>query len=83
LKPHENGDADVAATSVAAAAGASWYALGERSRQDAAAIMAEGGKKLLLERFVAGEISGVIGLGGANGTNLVCSISGRCPISCP
>jgi uncharacterized protein (UPF0261 family) len=56
LKPHENGDADVAATSVAAAAGASWYALGERSRQDAAATMAEGGKKLLLERFVAGEM---------------------------
>ena len=46
LKPHENGDGDVAAMSVAAAAGASWYALGERSRQDAAAIMAEGGKKL-------------------------------------
>jgi uncharacterized protein (UPF0261 family) len=83
LKPHENGDADVAATSVAAAAGASWYALGERSRQDAAAIMAEGGKKLLLERFVAGEISGAIGLGGANGTNLVCSIMRALPYLVP
>jgi uncharacterized protein (UPF0261 family) len=83
LKPHENGNADVAATSVAAAAGASWYALGERSRQDAAAIMAEGGKKLLLERFVAGEISGAIGLGGANGTNLVCSIMRALPYLVP
>jgi len=83
LKPHENGNADVAATSVAAAAGTSWYALGERSRQDAAAIMAEGGKKVLLERFVAGEISGAIGLGGANGTNLVCSIMRALPYLVP
>jgi uncharacterized protein (UPF0261 family) len=83
LKPHDNGNADVAATSVAAAAGASWYALGERSRQDAAAMMAEGGKKVLLERFVAGEISGAIGLGGANGTNLVCSIMRALPYLVP
>jgi len=83
LKPHENGNADVAAASVAAAAGASWHALGERSRQDAATIMAEGGKKLLLERFVVGEIFGAIGLGGANGTNLVCSIMRALPYLVP
>jgi uncharacterized protein (UPF0261 family) len=83
LKPHENGNADVAAASVAAAAGASWHTLGERSRRDAAAIMAEGGKQLLLERFVAGEISGAIGLGGANGTNLVCSIMRVLPYLVP
>ena len=83
LKPHENGNADVAAASVAAAAGASWHTLGERSRRDAAAIMAEGGKQLLLERFVAGEISGAIGLGGANGTNLVCSIMRALPYLVP
>ena len=51
LKSHEVDGADVAGASVAAAAGASWQALSERSRQDAAAVMAEGGKKMLLERF--------------------------------
>jgi len=30
--------------------------------------MAEGGKKLLLDGFINGQISGVIGLVGANGT---------------
>jgi len=68
LKSHEVDGADVTGASVAAAAGASWQALSERSRQDAAAAMAEGGKKLLLDGFINGEISGVIGLGGANGT---------------
>jgi uncharacterized protein (UPF0261 family) len=68
---------------VAAAAGASWQALSERSRQDAAAVMAEGGKKMLLERFLDGEISGVIGLGGANGTSLVCSIMRALPYLVP
>lgn len=83
LKSHDVDGADVAGANVAAAAGASWQTLNERSRQDAAAVMAEGGKKLLLERFVKGEISGVIGLGGANGTNLVCSIMRALPYLLP
>jgi len=68
---------------VAGAAGASWQTLSERSRQDAAAVMAEGGKKILLDRFINDEISGVIGLGGANGTNLVCSIMRALPYLVP
>jgi len=83
LKSHEVDGADVTGASVAAAAGASWQALSERSRQDAAAAMAEGGKKLLLDGFTNGEISGVIGLGGANGTNLVCSIMRALPYLVP
>jgi uncharacterized protein (UPF0261 family) len=83
LKSHDVDGADVAGASVAAAAGASWQALSERSRQDAAAVMAEGGKKVLLERFINGEISGVIGLGGANGTHLVCSIMRALPYLVP
>ena len=59
---------------VAAAAGATWQTLNERSRQDAAVVMVEGGTKMLLEKFAAGEINGAIGLAGANGTNLVCSL---------
>jgi uncharacterized protein (UPF0261 family) len=83
LKSHSVPGADVAGTGVAAAAGASWQALSERSRQDAAAVMVEGGTKILLDRFVNGEVSGVIGLGGANGTNLVCSIMRALPYLVP
>jgi uncharacterized protein (UPF0261 family) len=83
LKSHSVDGADVAGAGVAAAVGASWEALSERSRQEAAAVMAEGGKKLLLDRFINGEICGVIGLGGANGTNLVCSIMRALPYLVP
>src|SRR5215471_4551728 len=83
LQPHMVDGADVGGAGVAAAAGASWQALSERSRRDAALVMAEGGKKLLLDGFINGEISGVIGLGGANGTNLVCSIMRALPYLVP
>jgi uncharacterized protein (UPF0261 family) len=83
LKSHKVDGADVAGAGVAAAAGTSWQALSECSRQDAAAMMAEGGKKILLDGFINGEISGVIGLGGANGTNLVCSIMRALPYLVP
>ena len=83
LKPHEVRGAHVPGAQVAAAAGASWTALSESSRQDAAAIMIEGGKKIVLEKFLAGEIAGAIGIGGANGTNLVCSIMRALPYLVP
>ena len=83
LKSHDADDADMAGANVAAAAGASWQTLNERTRQDAAAVMIEGGTKMLLEKFVKGEVSGAIGLGGANGTNLVCSILRALPYLVP
>jgi uncharacterized protein (UPF0261 family) len=83
LKAHTVDDADLAGANVAAAAGASWQMLSERTRQDAAAVMIEGGTKLLLEKFFTGEIAGAIGLGGANGTNLVCSILRAMPYLVP
>jgi uncharacterized protein (UPF0261 family) len=83
LKPHDADDADMAGAQVAAAAGASWQTLNERTRQDAAAVMIEGGTRMLLEKFVKGEVSGAIGLGGANGTNLVCSILRALPYLVP
>jgi uncharacterized protein (UPF0261 family) len=83
MKSHDIGGADVAGASIAAAAGTAWETLDQRSRQEAAAIMAEGGMKLLLERFHAGEISGVLGLGGANGANVVCSIMRALPYLVP
>jgi uncharacterized protein (UPF0261 family) len=83
LKSHDDDSADLAAANVAAAAGASWQTLNERSRQDAAALMIEGGAKMLLEKFGKGEIAGAIGLGGANGTNLICSILRALPYLVP
>jgi uncharacterized protein (UPF0261 family) len=83
LKSHDVDGADLAGADVAAATGASWQALGECSRQDAAVVMSEGGSRLLLERLARGEVSGVIGLGGANGTNLACSIMRTLPYLVP
>ena len=83
LKSHHADGADAAGASVPALAGISRQALNELSRQDAAARMAEGGRKLLLERFARGEIAGAIGLGGANGTNLVCAILRALPYLVP
>jgi uncharacterized protein (UPF0261 family) len=83
LKAHDVDGAGVAGASVAAAAGTSWQTLTERSRQDAAAVMVEGGTKLLLDKFLAGEIDGAIGLGGANGTNLVCAVLRSLPYLVP
>jgi uncharacterized protein (UPF0261 family) len=83
LKPHDVAGADVAGADIAKAAGTCWQALGERSRQDAAALMVEGGTKLMLERFAKGEVAGAIALGGANGTNLACSILRALPYLVP
>ena len=83
LKAHRVDDADMAGANVAAAAGASWQTLNGQTRQDAAAVMIEGGTKILIEKFSKGGIAGAIGLGGANGTNLVCSILRALPYLVP
>jgi uncharacterized protein (UPF0261 family) len=83
LKTHDVAGADVKGADVAEAAGASWQALNERTRQEAAAVMAVGGTEILLEKFIKGEIAGVIGLGGANGTSLACSIIRALPYLVP
>jgi len=83
LKSHDVDGADVTGAAVAAAAGASWHTLSERSRQDAAAVMAEGGAKIVSEKFAKGEIAGAIGVGGANGTNMACSIMRALPYLVP
>jgi uncharacterized protein (UPF0261 family) len=82
-KSHDVDGADVTGAQVAAAAGASWPTLSERSRQDAAAVMAEGGAKIVSEKFTKGEIAGAIGVGGANGTNMACSIMRALPYLVP
>ena len=83
MKSHAVSAADVSGAQVAGAAGASWQVVNERSRQDAAAVMVEGGTTILLEKYTKGELAGAIGIGGANGTNLVCSILRALPYLVP
>ena len=83
MKAHDVPNADITGAQVAEAAGTSWPALNERTRQEAAAVMIEGGTRILLDKVTRGEVSGAIGLGGANGTDLVCSILRALPYLVP
>jgi len=83
MRSHSASAADVSGGRVAEAAGASWQEINERSREQAAAAMVEGGTRILLEKYAKGEIAGAIGIGGANGTNLVCSILRALPYLVP
>lgn len=83
MQSHDASGADVTGAQVAEAAGTYWPALNERSRHEAAGVMAEGGKRILLGKVALGELAGAIGLGGANGTDLVCSILRALPYLVP
>jgi uncharacterized protein (UPF0261 family) len=74
MKSHDVPGADITGLQVAEAAGTSWKSLDGRTRHEAAAVMAEGGTRILHAKATTGEIAGAIGLGGANGTDLVCSM---------
>jgi uncharacterized protein (UPF0261 family) len=83
MKSHEVPAANVTGAQVAEAAGSSWQALNERTRREAAAVMIEGGTRILLDKVSRGEVAGAIGLGGANGTELVCAIMRELPYLVP
>ena len=83
MRPHNLSAADITGEHVAGLAGTSWLALDGYVREQAAAVMVEGGTKLLLEKYSKGDLSGAIGIGGANGTNLVCSILRSLPYLVP
>jgi uncharacterized protein (UPF0261 family) len=71
MRPHKLPAADITGEQVARLAGTSWLALDGYVRQEAAAVMVEGGTKLLLEKYTKGDIAGAIGIGGANGTKRI------------
>jgi len=83
MKSHDVPGADVSGAQVAEAAGSSWDDLNRRTRQEAATVMIEGGTRILLQKVAKGELDGTIGLGGANGTDLVCSILRPLPYLLP
>jgi uncharacterized protein (UPF0261 family) len=83
MKSHDVPGADLTGAQVAEAGGSSWADLNRRTRQEAAGVMIEGGTRILLEKVARGEVDGTIGLGGANGTDLVCSILRTLPYLLP
>ena len=74
LRPHDVVGADITGAALAEAGGSSWDGLAALDRNRAAEIMVAGGAIILRERHRAGEFAGVIGLGGANGTSMACSM---------
>lgn len=79
LRPHCVAGAAVSGGSLAEAGGSDWDSLAEMDRANAAEVMVAGGKKILLEAFDDGNIEGVIGIGGANGSSMACSLMRALP----
>lgn len=83
LKPHDKSGADIGGEALTAAMGTSWAALGEMERSEAAENMIAAGTKALLEKFEARELSGAMGVGGANGCTVFCGMMRRLPALFP
>lgn len=79
LRPHEIDGAGISGGDVASAGGISWDAMGRMNRVEAAKAMVAGGTDILLEKHARGEISGVIAMGGANGTAMACDMMRALP----
>ena len=79
LKPHDIEGADIGGDALTARAGASWESLGALDRFKASDAMIRGGTEALLEKFNAGEISAVMGVGGANGCTVFCGMMRALP----
>jgi uncharacterized protein (UPF0261 family) len=83
LQPHEKPGADIGGEPLAAKAGATWGALGEMERAAAGETMIKGGTQALVEAYQASKISGVIGVGGANGCTVFCGMMRALPALFP
>ncbi len=83
LRPHGVEGASVTGGELAGSAGYSWSDLADMNRADAAEAMIEGGRRVLLAKYRAGDFMGVIGLGGANGSSMACSLMRSLPLLFP
>jgi len=79
LRPHGKTGADVGGNELAKATGVSWDDLADMVRFEAAETMITGGTKLLLEKFETGDLFGIIGIGGANGSTVFCAMMRALP----
>ena len=83
LRPHRQTMADMGGDMVAQRGGTSWDALSKMSRADAATAMIAGGLEIVQEKRASGEIGGVLGVGGANGSTMACAIMRALPLAFP
>ena len=83
LRPHDLVNHDVSGHQIAASADTTWSALALHDRTHAAKHVIVGGQKILLSAVARSELSGAIGLGGANGTSIACTIMRALPLSLP
>ena len=83
LRPHDVEGASFSGEDLATAAGVRWADLAEMDRRGATEIMIRGGRKLISGSFEKDLFSGAIGIGGANGTAIACSIMRTLPLLVP
>lgn len=83
LRPHKVKGALVSGGDLAEFGGSSWQELSGLDRNQAAELMITGGEKILLKWLNEGGISGVIGVGGANGSSMACSLMRSLPFLFP
>ncbi|MBT3989548.1 MAG: Tm-1-like ATP-binding domain-containing protein [Rhodospirillaceae bacterium] len=83
LKPHGIVGADIGGDALAAKSGSRWTDVGEMERSEAAETMIKGGTEALVAAYDAGEISGAIAVGGANGCTVFCGMMRALPALFP
>lgn len=74
---------DIPAAEVAAAAGTSIDAVNALPRGEAVSVMCEGSASLLNRQIAAGEVHGVVGLGGSGGTTICAAAMRPLPYGIP
>jgi uncharacterized protein (UPF0261 family) len=83
LRPHGHDFAAVGGDVLARASGIAWEALAKLSRADAAQTMIKGGGKIVGPKATSGEIDGIIGVGGANGSTMFCAVMRQLAVGLP
>jgi uncharacterized protein (UPF0261 family) len=83
LRPHDHDFAAVGGDVLARASGIAWEALAKLSRADAAQTMIKGGRKIVSPKATSGEIDGIIGVGGANGSTMFCAVMRQLAVGLP
>ena len=83
LRPHGHDFAAVGGDVLARASGIAWEALAKLSRADAAQTMIKGGRKIVSPKATSGEIDGIIGVGGANGSTMFCAVMRQLAVGLP
>ena len=79
LRPHDGMEAKISGHRIAEADGYDWDSLGELDRARAGDRVIAGAIAVIADMLRAGQLQGAIGIGGANGTALACSIMRSLP----